>query len=75
MTIKVPPDNIWDNILKLFGKKRRIVMPESVDKIYEKFGQYAIIKDRKENFWKALFRKSKNDENSNTMHSLTDEGA
>ena len=50
-------------------------MPESVDKIYEKFGQYAIIKDRKENFWKALFRKSKNDENSNTMHSLTDEGA
>jgi hypothetical protein len=70
MTIKSPPDNIWDRILQLIGKKRRIVVPENVGEIYEKFGQHAIIKARKENFWKALFRKPKSDENTNTLNLL-----
>jgi hypothetical protein len=61
MTIKVPSDNIWDKILHLLGKNRKIIIPENAGEIYEKFGQYSTIKGRRENFWKALFRKSNND--------------
>ena len=45
-------------------------MPDGVGEIYEKFGQHATIKAKKENFWKALFRKSKSDEDTNTLHHL-----
>jgi len=69
MTIRKPPDNIWDKILQLIGKKRRIRMPDCAGEIYEKFGQHAIIKAKKENFWKVLFRKSDNDENTNNLPS------
>ena len=68
MTIKVPPDNIWDNILNLFGKKRRVIIPDNVGEVYGKFGQYSTIKARRENFWRALFRESNNDENTNLLH-------
>ena len=62
MTIKVPPDNIWDTILHSLGKNRKIIIPEKAGDIYEKYGQYSIIKAKRENFWRALFRKSNNDE-------------
>jgi hypothetical protein len=62
MTIKTPPDNFCDHILNLFGKKRRVVFPEYVSEIYEKHGQYTTIKAKKENFWRALFRKSNESE-------------
>jgi hypothetical protein len=45
-------------------------VPDGVGEIYEKFGQHTTIRAKKENFWKALFRKSKSDENTNTLHHL-----
>ena len=56
MTIRIPDPTIGDKILKIFGKKRGIILPVEA---YEKFGTYAYTKAVKENFWKALFR-SKN---------------
>ncbi|MFH0926918.1 MAG: hypothetical protein V1872_15010 [bacterium] len=61
MTIKAPPDNILDKILKLFGKEREVIPPDEADNIYKKYGQYAYIKAKKESFWKALVRKKKTD--------------
>ena len=59
MTIRIPDDNILDKILKLFGKVREIRVPEGTDKIYKKYGPHVQIKGKKENFFKALFRKTK----------------
>jgi hypothetical protein len=56
MTIRIPDPTIGDKILKLLGKKRGIILPVEP---YKKFGPYAYINAKKENFWKALFR-SKN---------------
>jgi len=57
MTIKIPPKNISDKILKIFGKERKIIIPSEADKLYHKFGLYVQIKAKRENFFKALFRK------------------
>ncbi len=57
MTIRVPPENVLDKILKLFGKERQIVVPEGVDKVYEDKGPYVQIMAEREGFFKALFRK------------------
>lgn len=57
MTIKIPPENIFDKILHIFGKKRKIIVPEEADQIYKELGPYAQIKGKRESFWKALFRK------------------
>jgi hypothetical protein len=56
MTIRVPQENIFDKILKKLGKKRRIILPENIDKIYEKYGPYTQICAKKERFIKALLR-------------------
>jgi hypothetical protein len=56
MTIKTPPENIFDKILALLGKKRRIIVPDKVEDIYEKCGPYVSISAKRENFIKALFR-------------------
>ena len=56
MTIKTPPDNILDKILKIMGKERRIVMPEDIGQTEKKLGPYVTVKAKKESFWKALFR-------------------
>jgi len=53
MTIKVPTPNIYDRILKFFGKKRGVIIPTD---FYKKFGQYVYAKAKRENFWKALLR-------------------
>jgi hypothetical protein len=58
MTIRIPDDNILDKILKLFGKKREIIMPEGAEEIYRKYGPHVQIKAKKENFFKALFGKT-----------------
>jgi len=34
MTIRIPPKNIFDKILKLFGKEWKVIIPNGVDKIY-----------------------------------------
>jgi len=53
VSIKYPKDNILDLILKCFGKKRKIIIPKRSEELYEKYGQYAAIKAKKEGFWKA----------------------
>ena len=57
MTIKLPPENIFDAILKAFGKERKIIVPDGIDEIYKEKGPYVQIKTRREGFLKALFRK------------------
>ena len=58
MTIRTPDDNILDKILKFFGKEREIIIPEKAEKIYKELGPYVQIKAKKENFFKALFKKT-----------------
>ena len=57
MTIRLPPDNFLDHILVIFGKKRKIIMPENINQIEKQLGPYVTIKARKEGFFKALFRR------------------
>jgi hypothetical protein len=57
MTIKIPPENIFDKILKIFGKERKIIIPSEADKIYRKLGQHVQILAKRENFFKALLKK------------------
>ena len=54
MTIQIPPDNIFDSILEVLGKRRGIIIPKHLDKTTTQFGQHAIVKTRKESFLKAL---------------------
>jgi len=56
MTIRLPPDNFLDSILAIFGKKRKIIMPENSNQIEQQLGPYVTIQARKEGFFKALFR-------------------
>ena len=56
MTIRLPPDNFLDSILAIFGKKRKIIMPENIKQIENQLGPYVTIQARKEGFFKALFR-------------------
>ena len=56
MTIRIPPENFLDKLLKLFGKERRVIMPKEAGKIYDEKGPYVQIKSRREGFFKALFR-------------------
>ena len=58
MTIKIPPENIFDKILKLLGKQRAVIFPSGVEEIYKQHGPYVQIKARKENFLKVLFRRT-----------------
>jgi hypothetical protein len=36
MTIRIPPKNILDKILKLLGKEKAVVVLEGIDEVYEK---------------------------------------
>jgi len=60
MTIRVPPENILDKIVKLYGKERRVVIPEGADEVYKDKGPYVQMKAGREGFLKALFRKEDN---------------
>ena len=57
MTIKIPPENILDKILKLFGKERKVIIPEGADEVYKDKGPYVQIKAQREGFLKTLFCK------------------
>ncbi len=59
MTIRVPPENLLDKVLKLLGKERRVIMLEEAGKIYEDKGPYVQIKGKREGFFKALFRRDR----------------
>jgi len=58
MTIRIPPENILDKILKLFGKEREVIIPEEAGKVYGDIGPYVQIRGKRESFFKALFRKT-----------------
>lgn len=57
MTIRIPPENILDKIIKIFGKERKIIIPDNTENIYKEKGPYVQIKAKREGFFKALFRK------------------
>lgn len=57
MTIRTQPENILDKILKIFGKERKVVIPEGTDAVYNKLGPYVQVKADREGFFKALFGK------------------
>ncbi len=58
MTIKIPPKNILDKILNIFGKERGVIVPEEIDEVYEKYGPYVQIHAvKKGNFLQTLFRR------------------
>ena len=60
MTIRKPPENMLDKILKLLGKEREVIIPDEADKVYKDKGPYVQIKGKRESFIKALFRKTQN---------------
>ena len=57
MTVRIPPENILDKVLRLFGKKREIVVPNNSDRTLKSNGPYKQVKARREGFLKALFRR------------------
>ena len=52
MTVKIPEPNIVDALLKLFGKKRAILIPTSA---YKEHGPYVYARAKREGFLSALF--------------------
>jgi hypothetical protein len=51
MTIRLPKPNVFDDILRLLGKRRAVYIPPNIDK---EFGPYSIIVAKKESFIKAI---------------------
>jgi len=62
MTIRIPPENILDKILKLFGKEREVIIPDEAEKAYQDFGPYVQIRGKREGFFKSLLRKTEKQE-------------
>ena len=58
MTIRIPPENILDKILKLLGKERKVIIPEEAGQVYRDTGPYVQINGKREGFFKALLRKT-----------------
>jgi hypothetical protein len=56
MTLRIPEPSIGDKVLRLFGKKRALVIP-NVRVERKEIDIYAVAV--KENFWKALLRPRK----------------
>jgi hypothetical protein len=48
MTIRIPEPNIFDKAIKLFGKKRGVIVPEQA---YIKFGPHIYTVLKRESFW------------------------
>jgi hypothetical protein len=57
MTIRLPPDNFLDRILAIFGKKRKIIIPDNINQTEKQLGPYTTTQARKEGFFKTLFRR------------------
>lgn len=56
MTIRLPKPNVFDELLRLFGKRRAVYIPPNVNK---EFGPYSIVVAKKESFIKALISSNK----------------
>ena len=57
MTVRLPPDKIIDKILKIFGIRRKIILP-SDDHEQSDRNPYVTIMAKKENFFATLWRTS-----------------
>ena len=62
MTVRIPPENILDKILKLLGKERGVIIPEQAGQVYREIGPYVQIWGKRENFFKAFLRKTERQE-------------
>ena len=56
MTVRIPPENILDKILKLFGREREVMIPDKAGNAYRDIGPYVQMRGKRESFFKALFR-------------------
>ena len=65
MTIRIPPENILDRILRRLGKERQILIPQEAVRICNELGPYVQIKAKRESFISALFRIQKHSEDWN----------
>lgn len=55
MTIRYPKDSFLNKILKYFGKERKIILPDNLQELNDKYGPYSNISLKKENLWEVLF--------------------
>jgi hypothetical protein len=62
MTIRIPPENFFDRILKRLGKERQILIPQEAVRICNEVGSYVQIRGKRENFFSALLRRRKDSE-------------
>ncbi len=56
MTIRIPPENFLDRILRLMGKERLVVIPQATVRLCNELGPYVQVTARRESFLTALFR-------------------
>lgn len=56
MTIRIPPETVFDKILRLLGKERQVVIPQAAVRRCNELGPYAEVTARRESFITALFR-------------------
>ena len=54
MSIRMPKPSAIDRILRIFGKRRRVIIPVGA---YENYGPYVCARGYKESIWAAIFRK------------------
>ena len=55
MTIRVPPDNLIDRILTIFGKERKIILPSTqAESSRNGVNPYVTLKAKKESFFESL---------------------
>jgi len=72
MTLRIPKPNLFDKILKKFGKKRAVFIPENA---HDKYGQHVYASCQKENFFKALFRPKGSELPEGTIDIYSSQGA
>ena len=53
MTIAMPQPGFADKLLKMLGKRRGVIFPDTA---VEKYGQHVYARAYEESFWKALLR-------------------
>ena len=56
MTIQIPPENLLDRVLKLFGKERLVVIAPATVRLCNELGPHVQVMARRESFVTALLR-------------------
>jgi hypothetical protein len=70
MTIRIPPETVLDRILRLFGKERLVVIPQSTVRLCNELGPYVQVTARRESFITALFRAGRSVEEDEDPHMI-----